>query len=161
MTIVTGDGCGHFELRGNASNAPKIRIGTTGARVFDCNGLTLYPGLIEPFLPIDVPAPDPDAGSVHWNPVVLPQRSALDGEGPTAEERKTLRELGFLAAAVAPTGGVFKGTAAVVQLSDPEPSRKAEILNAAAYQLCSLQTRRLHALASTFDDGQVAQREQL
>src|ERR1041384_2979350 len=52
-----------------------------GARVWDCAGLTIYPGLIDAFVPVDVPAPDPGAPDVHWCRSVLPQRSALDGTG--------------------------------------------------------------------------------
>ena len=112
-----------------------------GARVFDCQGLTLYPGLIEPFLPVDAPAPDVDGPAAHWHPMVLPQRSALDGDGATADDRRQLRELGFLAAAIAPTGGVFKGSAAVVLLGEPATGEKAAVVRDRCYQLCSLQPR--------------------
>ncbi len=112
-----------------------------GARVFDCTGLTLYPGLVEPFLPVDAPAPDPDAPRVHWHPMVLAQRSALDGDGASSNDREQLRALGFTAAAIAPTGGVFKGSAAVVLLGEAEPGERAPVVRAAGYQLCSMQTR--------------------
>src|SRR5262249_2175158 len=82
---------------------------------------------IEPFLPVDAPAPDPEGPEVHWHPMVLPQRSALDGNGAAADDRRQLRELGFLAAAIAPTGGVFKGTGAVVLLDDPPVGRRAGV----------------------------------
>ena len=46
-----------------------------GARVWDCSGLWVYAGLIEPYLPVDVPSPDTDAAHAHWNSNVMPQRS--------------------------------------------------------------------------------------
>ncbi|MGE3172435.1 MAG: amidohydrolase family protein [Planctomycetota bacterium] len=110
-----------------------------GAAVHDCTGLTLYPGLIEPYLTVDAPAPDRDAPMVHWHPMVLAQRSALDGDGTTDKDREQLRALGFAAAAIAPTGGVFKGSGAVVLLDEPATGERAAVVRDAAYQLCSLQ----------------------
>ena len=110
-----------------------------GAFVHDCKGLTLYPGLIEPFLTVDVPALDPDAASVHWHPSVMPQRNALDGAGTTEDDRKELRELGFATAAIAPTGGVLKGSSAIVLLDEPAEGAQAVVLRNAAYAVASLQ----------------------
>src|SRR5262245_42034651 len=80
----------HGRVASLAKDAPP----PAGARVFDCSGLTLYPGLIEPFLPVDAPAPDADAPMVHWHPMVLAQRSALDGDGATADDRTQQRAPG-------------------------------------------------------------------
>lgn len=89
-----------------------------GAREWKCDGLTIYPGLIEAYLPVDAPAPDKGAPGRHWNEKVMPQRSALDGAGVDTRTRDALRKLGFTVAAIAPRGGVFRGTGAVVSLSD-------------------------------------------
>src|SRR5689334_7410551 len=55
-----------------------VSVGTApppaGARVFDMKGLTLYPGLVEAHLPVDVPAPDATAPGTHWSSMVLAQR---------------------------------------------------------------------------------------
>lgn len=110
-----------------------------GARVWDCKGLTIYPGLVEPFLPVDVPAPEAGAPGTHWNRNVLAQRSALHGAGVAAEDRRGLRALGYTAAAIAPTGGVLKGTAAVVLLEDPPEGGKATVLRDRAFHVASLQ----------------------
>jgi imidazolonepropionase-like amidohydrolase len=113
-----------------------------GATVIDCTGLSIYAGLVEPFHPSDVPALDPTTTDRHWNPLIQPQRRALDGGLVPAKERATLRRLGFAAAAAAPSGGILKGTAAVVLLDEPEPSTPVRVLRSAAYQLASLQTSR-------------------
>src|SRR5262245_24820100 len=46
-----------------------------GATTIDCAGLTIYPGLIEPFYASDVPALDPATTGPHWNPMVPAQRN--------------------------------------------------------------------------------------
>lgn len=105
-----------------------------GAREWKCDGLTIYPGLIEAHLPVDAPAPDRNAPGRHWNDKVLPQRSALHGVGVDARTREALRRLGFTTAAIVPKGGVFRGTGAVVSLSDDpamgESSRQALVEHA-------------------------------
>ena len=113
----------------------------TGARITECDGLVIYPGFIDPFLPVDAPAPDADAPAVHWHPSVLAQRSALDGDGPTKEDRESLRSLGFCAAAIAPIGANFRGNAAVTLLDEPTQGRKAEVVSTRAYHLASLAMR--------------------
>ena len=112
-----------------------------GARVTDCTGLVIYPGFVEPYLPVDAPAPDADAADAHWHPNVLAQRSALDGDGATKDDRETLRSLGFCAAAIAPIGGNFRGTSAVVLLDEPKPGTRAEVLGDPVYHLASLAMR--------------------
>ncbi|HBS28564.1 MAG TPA: hypothetical protein DEB06_03730, partial [Phycisphaerales bacterium] len=95
-----------------------------GARVWDCTGLTVYAGLIEPFFEVDSPRPDAKEVGAHWNTMVMAQRNALDAEGIDAKARKALREMGYTSALASPKGGVFRGTAAFVSLADePDPSR--------------------------------------
>jgi imidazolonepropionase-like amidohydrolase len=122
-----------------------VAVGTApppaGARVHELRGRVIHAAFVEAFLPVDAPAPDPDGALAHWNPSVLPHRSALDGDGASAAERELLRELGFAAAAIAPTGGVFRGTAAIVQLDEPEGGARTAVVRPRAYELCSFQTR--------------------
>ncbi len=113
-----------------------------GATVIDCSGLTIYPGLIDPFVPTDVPALPADTTDQHWNPMIQPQRRALDGALVPAAEREALRRLGFTTVACVPTGGILKGTSCVVQLDEPSPTAPAQIVRGAAYVLASLQTQR-------------------
>ncbi len=112
-----------------------------GATVVDCTGLTIYPGLIEPFLATDVPALDPAAADQHWNTMLQPQRNARDGAGAPPADRTALRELGFTTVAIAPSGGILKGTSSVVLLDEPTDTEPTRVVAARAYQLASLQTR--------------------
>lgn len=90
-----------------------------GARAWDCAGLHVYAGFIDPYVEVDAPPPDPKSPGVHWNAKVTPQRSALDGTGVDERTAEALRKLGFAAAGIAPRGGVFRGTGAVVSLARP------------------------------------------
>ncbi len=99
-----------------------------GARVWDYTGLTIYPGFIEPHLPVSAPAPDENAPGNHWNAKVTPQRSALTGSGPGKSEIESLRKIGFAAAAIAPKDGVLRGSSAVVLLEDPGAAGSADML---------------------------------
>ena len=67
-TVVMRDGRITAVEAGQA--APK------GSTIIDCTGLTIYPGLIEPFLATDVPALDEDTTDKHWNTMVQPQRKS-------------------------------------------------------------------------------------
>jgi imidazolonepropionase-like amidohydrolase len=131
-TVVLRDG----RITAVGTDAPPA-----GAVAIDCTGLVLYPGLIEPFFPSDVPALDPNTADQHWNPMVQPQRRALDGALVGKAEREQLRALGFTLAAAVPSGGVLKGTSAVVLLDEPEPTAPARVLRADAFAVASLQTR--------------------
>ena len=113
-----------------------------GATVIDCRGLTIYPGLIEPFFASDVPALDPSTTDQHWNPLIQPQRHALDGALVPPADRDVLRGLGFTTVAVAPAGGIQKGTSAVVLLDEPTPTSPVRTVRATAYAVASLQTSR-------------------
>ncbi|MGH7132429.1 MAG: amidohydrolase family protein [Phycisphaerales bacterium] len=90
-----------------------------GARVWDCMGLHIYAGFVEPYLEVDAPQPDPTQPGVHWNAKVTPQRRALDGKGVDEATAKQFRGMGFVAAAISPKGGIFRGQAAAVSLAKP------------------------------------------
>ncbi len=90
-----------------------------GARVWDCTGLHLYPGFIDAYVEVEAPKPDPKAAEIHWNDRVTPQRRAMDGTGLNDDAAGALRKLGFTAAAISPSGGVFRGMSAVVSLAKP------------------------------------------
>ncbi len=112
-----------------------------GATPVDCSGLTIYPGLVDPFVATDVPALDAAIDDQHWNPMVQPQRSARDGGLVPAAERSALRRLGFTTVACVPTGGIVKGTSTVVQLDEPTSTSPATIVRDVAALVTSLQTR--------------------
>lgn len=111
-----------------------------GARVWDCSGLTIYAGLVEPYLPVATP---PASGpGVHWNPLVQPERSVLDGAGATPEQKKRLRDMGYGAAAIVPEDGLFRGVGALVSLAEQaDPSRpQRSVLDARLWHVVAFAT---------------------
>lgn len=113
-----------------------------GARAHDLAGRHVYAGFIDAHLPVDAPRPGVDSPGAHWNGSVMPQRSALDGDGAPARDAERLRKLGFAAAAIAPDNGIFAGRAAVVSLAetpaDPANGRPP-VYRDDAYHALSLQ----------------------
>jgi N-acetylglucosamine-6-phosphate deacetylase len=113
-----------------------------GPRVVDCKNLHVYAAFVEGYAEIDAPAAK-NAGT-HWSPNVVPQRSALDGIENLARVAEPLRKVGFGAAAIAPRGGVFRGTSAVVSLARPseDPSAdKPPVYLTHAYHALAFETR--------------------
>ncbi len=118
-----------------------------GARVWDCDGLHIYAGLIDAYVAVDTPKPDGDAPGAHWNPSVTPHRNALDGDGLDAKTAKTLRGMGFTTAAVSPKDGIFRGVGAIVSLSDPsvgdlgsDPDVRATVYDRHAFHALAFDT---------------------
>lgn len=116
-----------------------------GAQSRDASGLHIYAGFIEPYLEVEVPSPGVDAPGSHWNPRVTPQRSALDTGARGVDERtgRTLREMGFVAAAISPKGGIFRGRSAVVSLMRPSGDASQvspRVYRDGAYQAMSFET---------------------
>lgn len=111
-----------------------------GARVWDVSGLTIYPGLIESYVPVSIEAPDASSPGAHWNAAVAAQRSALSGEGLPPDDRERLRSMGFVVAHIAPDDGLLRGQTAVVSLgedrnlSDPT----ARVINPSLWHAASL-----------------------
>lgn len=97
-----------------------------GAEPRDAAGMHIYAGFLEPYFEVDVPKPDPSAPGSHWNTSVTPQRNALDkgASGIATKDAETLRSMGFVAAAISPRGGIFRGSSALVSLAQlgTEPS---------------------------------------
>jgi N-acetylglucosamine-6-phosphate deacetylase len=117
-TIIIKDGRIDAVLSPAAGDT-KAPPAPAGARAWDCTGLHVYAGFIDSYVEVDAPRPDPNQPGVHWNSRVTPQRSALDGTGLPDATAESLRKLGFTAAAISPSGGIFRGRAAVVSLAKP------------------------------------------
>jgi len=113
-TIVIRNGV--IEAVGTDINVPR------DARIWPGDGLTVYPGLIDAALLLDVEPKDEDVGS-HWNSRVHPELSMVDYAGPNGSKRKSMREAGFTAAAIYPEDGIFRGTGAVIALGDDDDDR--------------------------------------
>ena len=127
--------------------APEQSAAPIGADVQDCSGMHIYAGFLEPYFEVEVPKPDPSAPGSHWNSHVTPQRTALDkgAAGIPARDAEALRSMGFVAAAISPRGGIFRGSSALVSLaqisgdpSDAPPRVYADHV----YQCVSLDTSR-------------------
>lgn len=95
-----------------------------GMRRIDLGDAHLYAAFVEPYAEVEAPDPERTAPGAHWNEHVTPERTALDGGGIDGDAAERLRAMGFGAAAIAPEGGVFRGSSALVSLAheDDDPS---------------------------------------
>ena len=91
-----------------------------GARVWDLDGLTIYPGFIDAHadLGMDAVPEGGDVGPTHWNPQVRAWFSTTMNLQDDADRRAALRSQGFGTALVVPKQGIFRGTASGVNLGD-------------------------------------------
>lgn len=152
-TVVMRDGVILAVMPGDAG--PDGKAGTEddvaarlplGPRVIDGRGLHVYPALIDAYVEVDAPRPpsrESGNASAHWNELVTPQRSALDGPGLDDKTGKALREMGFGAVAISPKGGVVRGWSSVVSTMKPfdDPSlERPRIYRDRAYQSLSFET---------------------
>ncbi|MDA8015974.1 MAG: amidohydrolase family protein [Thermoanaerobaculia bacterium] len=90
------------------------------AKVWDLEGATLYPGLIESFATFEVPEPeagDEPAAGLHPNPLVRPERQAAAHANNDGLAKK-LRSAGFTAAVLVPKQGMFRGQSVAVATGD-------------------------------------------
>ncbi len=101
-------------LRGDRIVSVGAGVPPEGARIWDSKGLHVYAGLIDAYVPVDVPPGE----QRHWNPRITPWRLAREIDDQTATE---LRALGFTAAAVAPRSGILRGRASLVSLAPRDP----------------------------------------
>ena len=91
------------------------------ARVHELEGLTIYPGLIDPYTVQSWPQTEADeveprqAG--HENDLVTPERDMTHFAVNQAAARK-LREAGFTTAVVAPKEGLFRGRSVLINLGE-------------------------------------------
>ena len=91
-----------------------------GARVWDLDGLTIYPGFIDAHadLGMDAVPEGGDVGPTHWNPQVRAWFSTTMNLQDDADRRAARRSQGFGTALGVPKQGIFRGTASVVNLGD-------------------------------------------
>ncbi len=114
-TIVLRDGV--IEAVGPAAATP------ADARTWDLEGLTVYPGLIEPYAVRARPESDGEPVARqggNGNALVTPEHSVAP-YASHAETARKLREAGFTTALVAPAEGVFRGSGALLNLGDGSP----------------------------------------
>lgn len=107
-TIVIRDGV--IEAVG-----PNVRVPASAKR-WDGQGLTVYPGLIDPA--VMVSAESPSGAGAHWNRQIHPQINMVDQPAIDTSLREELRSIGFTAAAVYPSSGILRGTGVVLAMAD-------------------------------------------
>ncbi|MBX3358204.1 MAG: amidohydrolase family protein [Phycisphaeraceae bacterium] len=142
-TVVFRDGVITDVLRAGPDEAAPGA--PAGAAARDATGTHIYAGLIDAFVEVDAPPPDPRSPGLHWSPRVTPQRSALDGAGLDAKTAKQLRDIGFTAAAISPKDGNIRGCGAVVSLAEPaaDPSlARPPVYRDRVFQAVSFDTTR-------------------
>jgi hypothetical protein len=93
------------------------------ARVREMEGLTIYPGLIDPYtvraLPRELVEAEKQVQGLHDNGLVRPHRRAVQFARDDASAQR-MREAGFTVALVAPKDGLFRGASAVVALGNAD-----------------------------------------
>jgi len=111
-TIVIRNGLIEQVTRGGEAPA--------GARVWDLEGQTVYPGFIDAHadLGMDAVPEGGDVGPTHWNPQVRAWFSTTANLQDDEDRRSALRSQGFGTALVVPGEGIFRGTGSVVNLGD-------------------------------------------
>jgi imidazolonepropionase-like amidohydrolase len=89
------------------------------ARIWDLAGKTLYPGLIDAWVPRTWPEEKAEDApqAAHENTLVRPQRSVVD-RLRDEKQWQALRAAGFTTALVVPEGSVLRGRGAVANLGD-------------------------------------------
>jgi len=92
------------------------------ARIWDVEGLTIYPGLIEPYSARSPAAAEGEEGprplpGGHENPLITPERDAVALAADSARNEK-LRAAGFTTALVAWDAGLLRGGTTLLNLGD-------------------------------------------
>lgn len=88
------------------------------ARIWNMEGMMVYPGLIEPAYVLDNQKDiDEDESSLYWNQNIRPERSALSVM-PESISFDSYRKAGFTVAQIVPSEGYFAGTTDIITLSD-------------------------------------------
>ncbi len=104
------------------------------ARVWDCTGRTIYPGLIESYSHLgfstesgsssgETAKTEKRTGVQPWNEQLRAHENAKDRFLFDAKAAQELRELGFGAALIVPPKGIWRGTSALISLHEEAPNQ--------------------------------------
>lgn len=95
------------------------------AEVIDCNGLFIYPGMIDGGTRLGLTEVGSDARTRDYNEVgdVIPQMQALTAVNPNSVLIPVTRVSGVTTSLAMPAGGLFPGTAALVNLHGYTPDQ--------------------------------------
>ncbi len=112
------------------SNGKIISVGTnvtvpSGAEVIDCKGLFIYPGMIDGGTNLGLSEIGSDPRTQDFNEVgdVVPQMKALTAVNPNAVAIPITRVSGVTTVLTSPSGDLFSGTAALINLHGYTPEQ--------------------------------------
>ncbi len=111
------------------------------AKIWDYKNKIVYPGLIEPYLPSSLKSSkkkddekpeensSPQSGAYgnknvaknhfdNWNPLVSPQKKAIDNLNLDDKKLESLHKFGFTDALIVPEKGIFRGTSSFISLGN-------------------------------------------
>ncbi len=96
-----------------------------GIEVIDCNGLFIYPGMIDGGTNLGLSEIGSDPRTQDFSELgdVVPQMKALTAVNPNAVAIPVTRVSGVTTALTSPSGGIFPGTAALINLHGYTPEQ--------------------------------------
>ncbi|HEV8511858.1 MAG TPA: amidohydrolase family protein [Cyclobacteriaceae bacterium] len=96
-----------------------------GTEVIDCKGLTVYPGMIDSGTNLGLSEVGSDPRTTDFSELgeVVPQMKALTAVNPNAVAIPITRVSGVTTALSSPSGGLFPGTAALINLHGYTPEQ--------------------------------------
>lgn len=117
-----------------------LQVGTSvaadGAEVIDCNGMVIYPGMIDGGTSLGLVEVSSVAETVDYAEIgnVTPNMQALTTVNPNSEAIPVTRVSGVTTVMAVPQGGLFPGTAALINLVGYTPDQmyagaKAVVMN--------------------------------
>ncbi|MDP1563662.1 MAG: amidohydrolase family protein [Pirellulaceae bacterium] len=156
--LVTGDGrviengvlvvdAGKIAAIGSAT---EVTIPGGFAKI-DVTGHTVYPGLIDTYLPVNV-APTP-AANLYWNPRIRAEVEVRDFLTAELMDDATRRSQGIVAALFVPAGAIIDGSGAVASLGGIAPSASRQVVRSGVGQHALLTVPRGAGGAGGADDG--------
>ena len=97
----------------------------SGAETIDCSGLTIYPGLIDGGTRLGLVEVNSDPRTRDYNEVgdVIPHIQALTAVNPNSVLIPVTRVNGVTTTLTMPSGGIFPGTAALINLHGYNPNQ--------------------------------------
>ena len=116
-TVIISNG----KITGVGANLPV----PPGAEVIDCKGKFIYPGMIDGGSVLGLSEVGSDPRTNDYNEVgdVVPQMKALTAVNPNAVAIPVTRVSGVTTSLVVPTGGLFSGTASLINLHGYTPDQ--------------------------------------
>jgi imidazolonepropionase-like amidohydrolase len=96
-----------------------------GMEVIDCKGLTIYPGMIDSGTNLGLSEVGSDPRTTDFNELgdVVPQMKALTAVNPNATAIPVTRVSGVTTTLSSPSGGLFPGTSALINLHGYTPEQ--------------------------------------